>query len=64
MVRITKSKYTGIAIIAAVILIIYLISRRSSIAAPLQVNNLETWEWVDWKGRPRQIAVHRETKVA
>ena len=24
--------------------------------------NCETWEWVDWKGRPRQITIHREVR--
>lgn len=25
--------------------------------------NFETWGWVDWKGRQRQITVHREVKT-
>jgi hypothetical protein len=25
-------------------------------------SNAETWEWVDWRGRPRSITVHREVK--
>lgn len=24
--------------------------------------NCETWEWTDWKGRPRRITVHREVR--
>ncbi len=28
---------------------------------PVAVNK-ETWEWTDWKGRPRSITVHREVK--
>jgi len=25
--------------------------------------NEETWHWVDWRGRERQITVHRRVKV-
>ena len=28
---------------------------------PVMVNK-ETWEWTDWKGRPRSITVHREVR--
>jgi len=30
-------------------------------APTVQVNE-EIWEWVDWKGRPRKITVHRRVK--
>jgi hypothetical protein len=28
---------------------------------PVMVNK-ETWEWRDWRGRPRSITVHREVR--
>jgi len=30
-------------------------------AQPVMVNK-ETWEWRDWRGRPRSITVHREVR--
>ena len=25
-----------------------------------KVNNVETWEWEDWKGKQRKFVIHRE----
>lgn len=58
----------GIIILGALGLLALIIIARSRSGAvsssqnkPLAVNS-ETWEWTDWKGRPRTITVHREVR--
>ena len=55
----SQTKY--LITIALIALIIYLILRSRGTAS--QFTNLEKWEWMDWKGRERQITVHREAKT-
>jgi len=31
-------------------------------AKPVIQSNVETWEWIDWRGRKRSITVRREVK--
>jgi len=31
-------------------------------ASSIVQENEETWEWMDWKGRPRKITVHRRVQ--
>ena len=57
-----KRQSTQVLLLVAIgLLIAYLIwkSRTPSLTG---FSNLETWDWTDWKGRQRQITVHRETK--
>ena len=48
----------GLLVVAFVL---YLVIRARS--SPVQISNLEKWEWVDWKGRSRSISVHRDTRA-
>ena len=63
VVKQSVRQYSPLVYIAIGLLIAYLIWRSRS-STPIQFNNLETWDWVDWKGRQRQIAVHREAKTS
>jgi len=60
---ISKSNMNIIFVVLGIVALFYFI-RKSSMGAPVtQFNNAETWEWVDWKGRDRQITVHRDAKI-
>lgn len=37
------------------------VQEKAKVYSPIQKNK-ETWEWTDWRGRPRKITVQREVK--
>ena len=52
-----KKSMSMVIVIAAVALLIYLATRKSQPASA--VLNEETWRWIDWHNRPREITVTR-----
>jgi hypothetical protein len=32
--------------------------------APAKAKNVEVWQWIDYRGRERQIVVHREVEAS
>jgi len=51
--------FIGIIVVGV---IIYFMIKKNNNGSIAQVNNLETWQWEDWRGRSRRIDVHREVK--
>ena len=59
----TNTSMLLILALVAVGLYLWLKSRPQSIAAPIIMENEESWSWVDYKGRDRQITVHRHVAL-
>lgn len=58
----SKSLKTNLPLLILLGIVIFYVIARSR-PQPTGFTNLETWGWVDWKGRQRQITVHREVKT-
>ena len=57
-----NQQMTTLAIGIAIVLLIMYFMRKNSLAT--RISNAETWNWEDWKGRQRQITVHRDVKAS
>jgi len=53
------SENTGLLLILLLGLFLFSKTKEETKTA-ITYQNEETWEWIDWKGRQRQITVHRK----